>query len=64
MGENKTTITCPNCAGRGHTLAGAMMLGGPVLWALALFERRDGHGVTRETCWRCDGDGFVEARRG
>lgn len=64
MTEKQTTVaTCPNCRGKGHVLVGASLLGGPIIWFAAMFERNDPRGISRETCPRCDGEGFVEFYR-
>lgn len=55
-------VKCPNCNGKGHVLWGAMVvvtvLTG-LLAPLALLDRNNPDGITRERCARCKGKGFV-----
>jgi DnaJ-class molecular chaperone len=51
-------VRCPTCKGKGHVLSGAIALF-PPLWIVALFERNDEDGVSREMCGRCEGDGYI-----
>jgi hypothetical protein len=48
--------TCPTC--KGHVFDPVS----PVAWFapfIAYFERKDPRGITRQTCPRCDGKGWV-----
>lgn len=51
-------IQCYSCKGKGHTLdIGCLMI--PVVgWLIALAERNDPSGASREECRICDGKGY------
>lgn len=61
---SEKTFICPNCKGKGHVLDGAGTIAGmPIVWVMALFERNDPNGLTREECGTCDGEGFIYPKK-
>ncbi len=53
-------VECKNCGGKGHVMDGCaifcLTIFSPIL---ALVERNDADGITREKCLKCDGTGYV-----
>lgn len=57
---------CRNCDGKGHVLDGAATLVAfmsVLLAPLALLERRNPNGITRQRCEVCDGAGRIRGRK-
>lgn len=60
MPDELNTTVCPNCRGKGHVFVGWPALLVPItVWLIALAERHDPGGVTRDPCGRCGGKGFI-----
>lgn len=51
-------VKCPSCKGKGHVLDAVVLLN-PILALLAIGERNDRYGMTRNRCGQCKGKGFV-----
>lgn len=56
------TVECKNCNGRGHVLNPAAIFMPVLGWALAVFEKNNKRGITREECEHCDGKGYIRIR--
>jgi len=50
-------IICPSCKGKGHVFDAASIFGFTII--VALFERNDANGLTRNVCGQCKGSGFI-----
>jgi DnaJ-class molecular chaperone len=50
--------TCQSCKGKGHVFDAITLLH-PVMAVMAIFQRNDMDGITRQLCGQCDGDGWV-----
>jgi hypothetical protein len=53
---------CPNCKGKGHVMCGAVAFVScltVMMIPLIFFEKNDPNGITRISCGRCDGKGYV-----
>lgn len=49
---------CKNCKGKGHVIDSAAVLA-PFLWIIAIAERNNKSGLTREKCTHCNGRGWI-----
>jgi DnaJ-class molecular chaperone len=54
------TVICPHCKGKGYVFNPLSLMLTVALPIAMILESNSDEGITKNECYRCDGDGFIK----